>query len=448
MTRFDPLSLNREVRSAAQEWRNWRRRLKAAEGLDQDPLGQHYWTDGEERCRLAGRQTFLRVAELAAKDPLQKPLLRWVYRLAEQRINRDLLVHLTTLERMAPVLVQFPEYGQFTRRELLLQALREPGRRGQWLSAWASTGGELAHCTAVLWERRRELASGFGLASPDEIELPGPHLAEVAEAWLLRTQSVLPELGFDTLAGLLDVSLASSAQEGWPGRLVPRTVLDLVGPTGLFDVANLDPGGLPDLIAPASFLRALCRLGASWVDATAPRHQPFVVAHDPYGLERRTSGAFWGMLPLSEPYAKRVLRLAGARLAKHQRALWRSLFVESRVAAFRVLLRGPALAGKQALIRAFQDLLPRALGIELPDTLAGVCFRPQEDDAQRFAGLLLAVRRQATFCQTYDRDWFRNPHAIDELRGLTELSPDPEAPKAALEAGMDAFFQELETQLG
>ncbi len=114
------------------------------------------------------------------------------------------------------------------------------------------------------------------------------------------------------------------------------------------------------------------------------------------------------------------------------------MLADLRVAAFRVLLRELLSGGKKRLDDELPELSDRALGFELPASVAGVFIRVRPRDSQRFAGALLAASRHETLLQTHDEDWFRNPRAIAELRAelgepvLTSLSAE------ALSAGAQA----------
>lgn len=402
----DTLKLDRELEHAAERWRSWRRRLRDGEGFDEDPF---------EPSRAAlGRTAFLGVGELPEADPLKRPLARWVYRLAEQRINRAALVAVEAARRV-PRVIDAPEHARQPLRSMLKLALREAPRRAAWFSSYLDQAEPLAHATALLWQRRREVAERMGVAG--EWELPEAELTAAAEAWLATTDDAAQELAPGrSLAELVERALGGEANDGWPSRITARSLLELLAPTHFLDRVALDPGRLPEAIAASSVLRALARVGAAWKDALAPEQQPFVIAHDAFGLERRCSGALFGWLPLSVPFLKRSLGLGTARSLSHRRALGRVVLLESRAAALRLLLRRPALDGTHALAEAFEALTERIFGFGLPPAAAGALFRLHSDDAQRFAGLLFAAAQTRRLIQEHDEDWFFNPRAAEQLR--------------------------------
>ena len=246
----------------------------------------------------------------------------------------------------------------------------------------------------MLWQRRAELAERAGLSSADEIELVCPEVFALAEAWLSRTQDLAEsELPRRELGPLIDVALGLEATEGWPARITPRTLEQLFAGTRLLEGLDLDPGRLPETIAPASFLRALRRVGAAFADATAPRHQPFALAHDLTGFGAASSARSSALLPVLPAFARHRLALGRDRARRHVRALGRALLVESRVLALKVLLR-PARSPARAPWpkRSRRGSIARsAAGIV--GVLPHAFLRLHVDDSQRFAGALRAPAR-------------------------------------------------------
>nr|MDQ2644439.1 hypothetical protein [Myxococcota bacterium] len=93
-----------------------------------------------------------------------------------------------------------------------------------------------------------------------------------------------------------------------------------------------------------------------------------------------------------------------------------------------------AAEGASAYRRAFAEQLPELLGFEIPPRLAGVVFA-NEQAPRGLAALFQAVERDRVLTERHDEDWFRNPRAIEELRGDFESVPEPEPDAAALESG-------------
>jgi hypothetical protein len=196
---------------------------------------------------------------------------------------------------------------------------------------------------------------------------------------------------------------------------------------------------LPGALVPASFLRALARVGAAWVDGLAPTDQPFVVAHDPYGLGRRVVGALFGTLPLNPEFARRRLSMAAHASSGYLRVLGRVVLVEARKAALSVLLRAALLRQGGDAAEELPPLSQQALGVSLRPEWCGALIRLHVDTPQRFAGILLAASRVTELIQQHDSDWFRNPRAIEQVRAETSMPPKVRVDREALTRGGQAL---------
>jgi hypothetical protein len=216
----------------------------------------------------------------------------------------------------------------------------------------------------------------------------------------------------------------------------------------LLEGFDLDPGRLPDTVAPASFLRALRRVGAAFSEATAPRRQPFALAHDPYGLRRSELGALFGLLPVLPAFAKTLLGLGRDRARRHVRALGLTLLIESRLLALKVRLRRPAFAGKSAMAEALEAGIEDALGAGVAGVLPHAFVRLRADDSQRFAGSLRAPARHEALTHEHDEDWFHNPRATEQLRAESALTPSFEIEKSDLEQGIEASYRFIVEAIG
>jgi hypothetical protein len=438
---LEPMALDREISRAAEAWRRWRRQLKRGTGYDEDPFLY--------AREFLSRPVFLELRGAAADDPLALPLSRWVYRLTEQRVNGAVLAGIAHAWRTERHPLDAPEQGHFTLAEMMRRALAQPARRAAWLQALFENAATLAERGTILWQRRAELAERAGLASPDAIELVCPEIGALAEAWLERTRDLAEnELPRRDLPALIDVALGVDAAEGWPARVSPRAVEELFARTRLLEGLELDPGGLPDTLAPASFVRALMRVGAAFGDATASRRQPFVLRHDAFGLRRRELGALFGLLPLLPAFARSRLGLGRDRARRHQRALGRALLVASRIQALKVVLRPSAYAGRQALAEALEAGIERVLGAGVGGVAPHAFLRLHADDGQRFAGLLRAAQRFEVLVDEHDEDWFDNPRAVDQLRSEAALTPQVTLTRAELEPCRDACYRFLVETIG
>lgn len=430
----DPLKLSREIAEVAARVRRSRRRLAAGRVSDDDPFFAGRL--------VAGKRAFEAVRTLAPADPLRRPLERWVYRLAEERIDQTSISDVARERHTVEHVIEEPERARLTLSAILGRVLGEPARRRAWFESYVRACGSLGASVAKLWERRTEVASRMGVGDPDAIESAGAAVTRQAEQWLARTSDA-----FDEIAGtperFFDVALGAGANENWPRHISPTILSDLFRDTSLLRGLDLDPGELPDALGPASFLRALCRLGAAWADATAPTDQPFVIAHDPYGLVRRTAGALFGGLPANRSFAARALGVDASRWRDHRQALYGVVLVESRAAALRTILRRAALAGSRAFRESFEARVAGVLGLDVPPFAAGALWSPRVDAEQRFAGLLLAAHRAMLLRDVHDEDWYRNPRACEQLRDEAKRPPEHEATEDALTRGAESLYADI-----
>ncbi len=438
MDEFDPFAVDRELRKCAERWQRFRRTVDSGQIPESDPF--------QASRRVCGRTTFLQLKALT-NDPVAPAAMRWVYRLTEQRVNADLLLRIASARQQHQVAVSEPVRGSISFSQMLARALAEPAARRLWLRQALSHAEAIHGPVALLWERRQELATRLSLASPDELQAPAPHLYELAEQWLGRSAELWEVPAEIDLAELIERGLASKATLEWPSRIAARSLAMFFSESRLLEALELDLGRLPEAVAPASFLRALARLGSAFVDASAPRDQPFSIAHDAYGLGRRRHGALFALLLLNQRFLERHLGASRESGFQARRALAQSLLIESRLAALRVSLRRAALGGPSALRDSFEVSSALACRVPLPARAAGVVFRLHEDDLQRFAGLFLGALSAKQLTEAHDEDWFRNPRGVDQLRSEAGLPPATEVDSDLLKQGAHEFERILSTAL-
>lgn len=438
MDELDLVRLDRQVARAVVDWARWRRRLRRGAFLEHDPFGLH---------AFVSRVGFERVRELPEQDPLRAPMLRWLFRLVDDKANRAGLVELARARAVDLHPLDRPERMTLTVADMLSRALADRARSSEWLARFLEHAGPVAELERRVWERRREVVERLRV-EPDQLELPVEDTYDVAEQWLRTTDDRAREFRAPSFDRYLGSALGLEAHEGWPTRLSAESLAGLFRETRLLDSLPLDPGPLPRAIGPASFLRALARLGAAFADAVAPRDQPFVIAHDPYGLRRLAHGALLAGLGLVPAFQRRALGLGAARAAEQRRVLARVVLLESRTRALRALLRRAALAGERAYRSAFEELTALVLGAPLSPSLAGALFAPRRDEAQRFAAMLLATEHARHLTEAHDDDWYRNPRAVEQLRAEAALPPAVTTTRAALDAGAAELGRLLEGLLG
>lgn len=418
----DPFELNRRLLRVATSWRSWRRALRSGQ---LSPLATF---ELERPC--LGQSCFTRLSEDSSGfNPLREPLMRWVYRLAEQRINQAVLLERERLLRLNPI--QFPQekievnLAEF-RKGLIMPrsgAQQRLGVREEMLRSLGRASSDLSAINELLWQRRLEIGKRMGLNSPSELELPCPEAPSLAKSWLELSEPLYASLNIKTLSQWIEAALDLRSDHGWPAKLSPSSLKGLIQQGDFLRGISLDPGPLPEALGGASFLRALARLGAAWHDAAASSSQPFVIAHEPYGLRRRAVGARTALLALNAGFLRRTLGLSGPRLSAQLRASAISCLLHSRLAALKLLLREPALRGHK-FHEVFEELSFQCFGFPISRALRGGLFQLHTDDAQRFLGLYGAASSGAALQAEHDEDWFRNPRGIDAQRAEAEASPD------------------------
>lgn len=412
---WSPIEMDRQIARAFAQWRAWRARLEVAADAEDDPLA--YFRP------ILGLSFFRRLGELPESDPLREPLRRWIYRLAEQRIDHAVLTRLAQewhLERPHP---ETPGHRAQTAVGLRERSLSDPPRREIWTRLWLEAAAPISAVSIDLWQRRREIARRMGLEGPESIESPGAGIREAARRVANATRDRIRELRLGSLPAFIELALGRDVAGTWPGRLTPGHLLDFFRDGELLRSLDLEPSALPASLGAASTQRALGSLGAAWLEALAPRDQPFVIAHDPYGLKRHQAAASFALLPLNDRFLTRHFDVPAHARTDAQRRLAQVALLELARAAFRVELRARALEGESAFREAFRELAQRDLDLSLPPQAAGVVFPLGIEDEQRFVGLLLAAHEHQRLVEVHDEDWFRNPRAIEQLRSEARLPP-------------------------
>jgi hypothetical protein len=212
---IEPLRLSQDLERAARRARAWERRLREGEGLEDDPFYLDRW--------VSSRETFQRIAEMHADDPLRAPLRRWVYRMAELRIDGAALRRVAIEYRNTQRRIESPEHGMRTLSEVLRRALSEGPLRKAWMDAYLRVAEPLSDVTAILWERRKEVASRMGVPDVNEIEGLGTSAEKAAHEWLDKTRDAFAEHRTNGIAEWISSALGTDA-----GTFVARYVDGLV----------------------------------------------------------------------------------------------------------------------------------------------------------------------------------------------------------------------------
>ncbi len=426
-----PVEVDRALRRAHDAWLSWKLRepLLEEEGDEHHPLAAYR--------SITGLSAFRAITGLPESDPLRVPLRRWVYRLAEQRINHPTLSALTRERLSEHRHPDMPARQAASFAEMLKRALGDAMRREPWTRLLLEHAPAVSGRSVELWQRRGEIAQRMGLAHPGEIESPMADVTALADSLTLTTRDRVRELGLGSLSAYIERAIGADVPGQWPARLSSQRLYDFFREGSLLRSLDIAAAPLPGSFGAASFVRALGLLGAAWFEALAPRDQPFVVAHDPYGLGRHEAASLFSALPLNPRFARLHLDVSPHALPDMQRRLAQIALLDLATLAFRVRLRGPALAGERSFREAFAELAGADLTLSLPPSAAGAIFPLGVEDEQALVGRLLAVARTEALIEAHDEDWFRNPRAIEQLRAEASLPPtttvEPERVQRALE---------------
>jgi hypothetical protein len=441
MTNDDPLAWDRQVRLLAEFDELYRIRLNQ-DPMEADPSGPFIGVPP-----ITERTAFAELQSFPGELPIRHPLERWFYRLADARVNAPFVRRIACFWRSDRVETESLKETNLTRADLLRRVLRDgPARHQSWSELEKSLDAE-GPSPSELWQRRDELAKRAGFENLENVLDPVEGTRELVEQWQERsapiTGDVLPR---EALASL-SVGMSMEASRGWPVHISAPSMARLLGEKTWMSLAPVKEPRWPELLGPSSFMRALYHLGGSLAGAWAPESCAFVLSHDPWKLESHRLGALVSSLALNESWHFRVLGSNKDQARLQVRALARSVLLESRWLCLKVGLRAAAVESRNALNSAFAELSYRCLGFELPTSLAGYVPRLGRSDAQRLLGLWLGIADQMSLIQTFDEDWYRNPRAIETLRGQALERPSLQLEKAQVSEAQVATLRWLSSNL-
>jgi hypothetical protein len=427
---LDPLHFDRALLHVTQSWVRGRRRLRSGAEFDVAPFDLAPW--------VASRTAFDAVSALPAQDPLREPLLRWVFRLLEERVNWTARIEWERTRREAAYGVDSGE-GRIalTLAAMVRRLLNDPGRETHWIRTMVAHAGEAGGRRTLLWQRRAEVARRLKLDPVDPFGMA--HGAEMAARdWLRRTDELFDELGVGGPSDWLSFATARAAADGWPARITPATLQGLLGERGLCARVEIDPGPLPAALAPASFVRSFARIGAALRDARAPKDQPFCIAHDASGFTRLCFGALFAHVPLLVSFQQRKLDVPRTALRDRFRNLGGMVLIASRKLAHDVLLRHAEIDGGEAPADLLGQIDERELKAGGLAKTRGALFLPRSDAAERLLAWLAASTMAEQLKDDHDEDWYRNPRAVDEVHERAALPAQASGVEADAEHGADA----------
>lgn len=413
MADLDPMALSRELSRAEEDVRFWHERLRQEPEFFDDPFQPYR--------RYLGRNQFEELWEMPETDPLRAPLLRWTYVLAEERINHWWLTQ-NHRQRYSDLHgLETPIRGKRTIAAMLREVLTPSSVRELYYAALERTAAKLSDSESMLLQRKLEIRERFGaerVASLLQTPAFLPALAQRTLQW-----DALEEFKRSTFCEWVEQGFAMKAGLALPSRLNEVSIADWFREGRLLDDLPLASWTLPQLLVPAAFLRALDELGWHFRRAAAPRHQPFVVAHDPRGLENHCFGFCLASLLTNREFVTRKLGLAAKQQIDFVRAMSRSLVLDFAQRAFVSELHAYAEQGSGNVRDAFQERAESLTGAVLSPKLHWVVFRQRQNPSERLLGAAMGIALALELREQHDEDWFRNPRAVEDLRSRAQLSP-------------------------
>ncbi len=431
MNDFDPFSASRELARLAPRYRAALRQLALGQDAADPFLGQTF----------PGKALRDRILSLNSGEPLRDPLLQWTDFLLEGRLNFEVLraecfARCGRLHPPLPPLAEPATIEELERRILSAAALPSGGAEARALAfVFVKKCSELGAVRRQRFERRNEIAERLGDELHDSVVLfqagkrvSRSQLSRIAREVLSATDDAASHLIAPGWVGLLQAELAVAASEGWPARLSPETLLELLGGDWLVRGLAMERASLPSRLCPASFLVGARRLGTAVGRATRPRDLPFVVSHRPVELEGRVLGEILATWMTSDSFLRKKLQLSGDVARSAQSALGTSLIAMARTRACKVLLLEAAEQGTEQLHRCSEEVESLLCNEPLGPPLGLLSVEPQAP--ADLCAFLLALDQECVLRESHDEDWPLNPRAQDQIR--SEL-PRPSSPEVAVE---------------
>jgi hypothetical protein len=432
-------------------WREALRREPEAHA-DEEPL--------EAVRRVSGKSTWEALGALSPvmlDVPLRDRLQAWVATLVAARIEQPEVVAWARAasEPVARFGGEPPRMASWREVWRGVVRARSAGEARLWLEAAADAAPALAEIARRRAGKRLEVARRLGKEHPWEL-VPGVKardLRAIAARALDRTEDLSREVWKPVLreapvpaiapALVMHAAVAREAGEGWPARLSGAWLQEQFGAR----LAGLKPtmGPLPEAIGASSFPRALYAFGFALRVAAAPKAAPFALAHEPGARWAHRTGAAFASLAADLEWQTRALGIVKRTAFAQSRVLARTMLLELRLLAARVLLGDPVDFAPRD---RFSEMGSRLFGGELDPRLAGAWPAARDDDASRLLGAIGAHGFARELREQFDADWFRNPRAWTHLRAVSALAP-LELPAAdATLAAVDALARAFEGVLG
>lgn len=399
-----------------------------------------------------GKTTYEQVLALAADDPLRAHLLRWVHRLAEARITFPLTARLPWLLRGQTHPLRQPVFQKLCLDDMRRGCLRSEGEElCAWSRSYHEHADELASVRVELWTTFQEISSQLGEPeplrfwdpiSPGEEESVQPQLELLAKHVLDCTDELAEHIFHPGWEPLLQALKAPGAGEGWPARLAPDTLRDLLPLGELFSGVRLELGQLPQRSCPMSFPRALAQVGRELCWVLRPLSLPEVVARDPDDLLGHQCAFLFAQLSCTRSFQMRMLGLSRSQAELSRRHFVVGWLAHLRLSAAKALLHAAAFSGLQTLREAHETLGEQLLRAAWPSQSVFATCAPRRDEPSRLAASLSALDDLRRRTERHDEDWWRSPHAQEELRAELSAPAALTVGLSTCQAGLDQLLKE------
>lgn len=388
---------------------------------------------------LSSKSRYGVVEELHDDDPLKRPLLRWVHRLTEMRVNQLWLDEDERLLHEQEHAIREPEDTTLSIQAMKRGTLTQDAARA---AAFRRNTGRVGHALfehrAEYFARCREVHERLGqsdvLSYWSSYATPGSVSGEF-EAHRGRIRELLGGCGVLDGDECLEAMQGHDHHQGWPARLTPHALASLFGASDFFRGAPLEVGALPARVVPASFLRGAYQLGRALHLAWAPSDRPLVALRDPDDWAGHRFGFLCLLWFLSATFDRQVLDLSLALTRARRRS------------AARVLLSHLALqlvrteAHERALDHRFganevEDLGRGLFREPLHRNGAFVGFSVRRDEAARTSAWLDAAATFQEYVEEFDEDFMRDPRAREKLRADAAAPAPVQSTRERAQAGL------------
>jgi hypothetical protein len=224
MTSSDRLDNPFHLARAIESWaRGYLKNVQGAVGHD---FGVGGWRARAEQAELASKSRYELLKELNDDDPLKGPLLRWVHRMIDMRVNQLWLEEDERLHRTLQLPVREPRDQVCSLAEMKKRALGSSESVLWWDNLTRFGRGLYEHRVGYLrrsYEVHQRLGEVGVLAHFSPLTNRGK-VMDVIEPIRPRLAELLKESEVSSLRPLIDLGCGPELKEGWPARLAPDSL--------------------------------------------------------------------------------------------------------------------------------------------------------------------------------------------------------------------------------